>query len=304
MSTEHRITAVTRIREKDIAAVRDHNPIESVVSEYTILDPTDTGELAGACPLEQNYAPTLVVHPRRGTFRCSGCGEGGDVIAFVMKAGQLGFNEAVRRLAERAGIAVTRDAATDPAPAATDLFDVPFADRTPAMVRESYHLLWPLLAAYDRVVAEHSDLNRSINEPATGGVTTTEATGLALTAIGKPPRDHEDVTYAESFIQRLEDEMTRLYPKPKPTLADAVISAEYQWAGCVTTAEDFHAMSDTEKQEHVTALVSELQQQGDTADHLHELLEAVLPQLYTHITVEDAARRGRARLAAVQGGQS
>ena len=56
------------------------------------------------CPFHNEKTPSFMVSPDRQVFHCFGCGAGGDVLAFVMKYESLGFSEAVRSLAERAGL--------------------------------------------------------------------------------------------------------------------------------------------------------------------------------------------------------
>ncbi|MCP2262448.1 DNA primase [Streptoalloteichus tenebrarius] len=96
-----------RIRESDIAAVRERNRIDEVVGEYVALRRAGGGALKGLCPFHDEKTPSFNVRPSHGTFHCFGCGEGGDVIAFVMKMEHLEFREAVERLAEQAGIQLT-----------------------------------------------------------------------------------------------------------------------------------------------------------------------------------------------------
>jgi DNA primase len=96
-----------RIRESDIALVRDRSRIDEVVGDHVSLRRAGGGSLKGLCPFHDEKSPSFNVRPSHGTFHCFGCGEGGDVIAFVSKIEHLGFVEAVERLADRAGIQLT-----------------------------------------------------------------------------------------------------------------------------------------------------------------------------------------------------
>jgi DNA primase len=93
-----------RIRDEDIAAVRERSPIDEVVGEYLQLRSAGGGSLKGLCPFHDEKTPSFNVTPARGLFYCFSCAEGGDVIKFVQKIDGLSFVEAVERLAARAGI--------------------------------------------------------------------------------------------------------------------------------------------------------------------------------------------------------
>jgi len=93
-----------RIRDEDIAAVRERSPIDEVVGEYLQLKNAGGGSLKGLCPFHDEKTPSFNVTPARGLFYCHGCAEGGDAIKFVQKIDGLSFVEAVERLAGRAGI--------------------------------------------------------------------------------------------------------------------------------------------------------------------------------------------------------
>ena len=93
-----------RIRDEDIAAVRERSPIDEVVGEYLQLKNAGGGSLKGLCPFHEEKTPSFNVTPARGLFYCFSCAEGGDVIKFVQKIDGLSFIEAVERLAGRAGI--------------------------------------------------------------------------------------------------------------------------------------------------------------------------------------------------------
>jgi len=93
-----------RIRDEDIAAVRERSPIDEVVGEYLQLRNAGGGSLKGLCPFHDEKTPSFNVTPARGLFYCFSCAEGGDAIKFVQKIDGLSFVEAVERLAARAGV--------------------------------------------------------------------------------------------------------------------------------------------------------------------------------------------------------
>ena len=93
-----------RIRDEDIAAVRERSPIDEVVGEYLQLRNAGGGSLKGLCPFHEEKTPSFNVTPARGLFYCFSCAEGGDVIKFVQKIDGLSFVEAIERLAARAGV--------------------------------------------------------------------------------------------------------------------------------------------------------------------------------------------------------
>ena len=90
-----------RIRDSDIAQVRERARIDEVIGEYVALRRGGAGSLKGLCPFHDERTPSFNVRPSHGTFHCFGCGEGGSVIDFVMKVEHLGFVEAVERLADK-----------------------------------------------------------------------------------------------------------------------------------------------------------------------------------------------------------
>jgi DNA primase len=58
----------------------------------------------GLCPFHTEKTPSFTVNPKRGIFHCFGCGVGGDAFGFLMRQDRLAFPEAVRALAQRAGV--------------------------------------------------------------------------------------------------------------------------------------------------------------------------------------------------------
>jgi DNA primase len=96
-----------RIRDEDIAVVRERSPIDEVVGEYLQLKNAGGGSLKGLCPFHDEKTPSFNVTPARGLWYCFSCADGGDVIKFVERIDSLSFREAVERLAARAGIDLT-----------------------------------------------------------------------------------------------------------------------------------------------------------------------------------------------------
>jgi DNA primase len=99
-----------RIKDSDVTYVRDHSPIDDVVSEYVQLKSAGGGQKKGLCPFHDEKSPSFHVTPSKGYFHCFGCQVGGDVIAFIMKLEHLTFTETVERLADRIGYTLTYEA--------------------------------------------------------------------------------------------------------------------------------------------------------------------------------------------------
>lgn len=93
-----------RIKEEDIALVRERARIDEVVGSYVTLKNAGGGNLKGLCPFHDEKSPSFNVTPSRGFFYCFGCQEGGDVIDFIQKVDQITFSEAVETLAAKVGI--------------------------------------------------------------------------------------------------------------------------------------------------------------------------------------------------------
>ena len=96
-----------RIPDRDIAAIRDKVRIEDIVGDYVQLRRAGADSLKGICPFHDEKSPSFHVRPNHGHFHCFGCGEGGDVYAFLQKIEHVSFVEAVELLADRTGYAVT-----------------------------------------------------------------------------------------------------------------------------------------------------------------------------------------------------
>ena len=87
-----------------IQQIKEKLPIADVVREYVRLMPAGKN-LKGLCPFHKEKTPSFIVSPDRGTWHCFGsCNEGGDIFSFVMKYHTLEFHEALKMLAEKAGV--------------------------------------------------------------------------------------------------------------------------------------------------------------------------------------------------------
>jgi DNA primase len=98
-----------RIREDDVAYIRDRAPIDEVISDYVQLKSAGGGQKKGLCPFHDEKSPSFHVTPSKGYFHCFGCQTGGDVIAFLMKIDHLTFTETIERLADRIGYTLRYD---------------------------------------------------------------------------------------------------------------------------------------------------------------------------------------------------
>ena len=110
------------ITDQLLADIRDRVNIVQIVGEYVRLLPSGKN-FKGLCPFHQEKTPSFYVVPAKQIFHCFGCQKGGDVMKFVMEAERLHFPEAVRMLANRAGIAIETE--KDPeADARRELYDI------------------------------------------------------------------------------------------------------------------------------------------------------------------------------------
>ncbi len=89
--------------EELIEDIRNKNDIVDVVSEYVKLKKKGSTHF-GLCPFHNEKSPSFSVNGQRQIFHCFGCGEGGNVYSFIMKYENYTFPEAIRFLAERAGV--------------------------------------------------------------------------------------------------------------------------------------------------------------------------------------------------------
>lgn len=96
-------------------AIRDRIDLVELVSEYVRLERAGKN-FKGLCPFHTEKTPSFFVSPLLNRFHCFGCGASGDAFAFVMRIEGLSFREAMRRLAERAGIELREESLPQAAP--------------------------------------------------------------------------------------------------------------------------------------------------------------------------------------------
>lgn len=95
-----------------IERVKDANRIDEVMRSYCSLKRASRGYVC-LCPFHSEKTPSCHIHPDDGYFHCFGCGAGGDVITFTMKIENLSYIEAIRLLADKAGIPVPEGGVDD-----------------------------------------------------------------------------------------------------------------------------------------------------------------------------------------------
>jgi DNA primase len=94
-----------KIPDETLDAIRDRVSLVEVVSGYVSLKKSGRNYL-GLCPFHSEKTPSFTVSDERGLFHCFGCGAGGTIFSFLMRAEHCTFPEAVRSLAQRAGISL------------------------------------------------------------------------------------------------------------------------------------------------------------------------------------------------------
>lgn len=90
--------------------LNDRNRIEDIAASYVNLRRRGKN-LVGLCPFHNEKTPSFCVYPENNSFFCFGCNKGGDVITFIMGVENLDFTEAVRFLAQRAGLSLPEEGA-------------------------------------------------------------------------------------------------------------------------------------------------------------------------------------------------
>lgn len=96
------------IPDQTIEEIRSRTDIVQVIGERVPLKRTGSAWKA-CCPFHHEKTPSFTVNPSRQTYKCFGCGEGGDVFKFLMKHDGMTFLDAVRHLAEKCGVEIVEE---------------------------------------------------------------------------------------------------------------------------------------------------------------------------------------------------
>ena len=102
------------VPESFLQEVRDANEIVSLIENYVELKRSGA-TYSCRCPFHSERTPSFHVYPNTQSYYCFGCGAGGDAITFIRTIENLDYIEAVRFLAQRAGLPMPEDRNDDSA---------------------------------------------------------------------------------------------------------------------------------------------------------------------------------------------
>lgn len=106
------VVIILALPEEFLQELKDRNDITDVISSYVTLK--RAGRLhSGRCPFHNEKTPSFYVYPDTQSFYCFGCGAGGEVITFIKKIENLDYIDAVKFLAQRAGMEMPQDSYDD-----------------------------------------------------------------------------------------------------------------------------------------------------------------------------------------------
>ncbi len=93
------------IDQETIQRIMDASRIEEVIGDFVSLKKRGANHI-GCCPFHNEKTPSFYVSPSKGIFKCFGCGEAGDVVAFLKKHEHFTYPEALRYLAQKYNIEI------------------------------------------------------------------------------------------------------------------------------------------------------------------------------------------------------
>ncbi|MFZ2190469.1 MAG: DNA primase [Candidatus Magasanikiibacteriota bacterium] len=92
----------------DIQQIKDKISVEELIGEYVQLKPAGSNK-KGLCPFHNEKSPSFMVNPERQSWHCFGCAKGGDIFTFVEEMEGMEFKEALRYLADKAGVQLSNN---------------------------------------------------------------------------------------------------------------------------------------------------------------------------------------------------
>jgi DNA primase len=143
------------ISKDTISLVRDRTDIIAVVSESVPTLKRRGRHFTGLCPFHKEKTPSFHVNPETGRYYCFGCKESGDAFEFLVRVEGHSFAEAVRVLAERAGIPIHAD---EPTPTQAD------ADRQKRQREDLYAVMQMAAVWYEEQLRENPLRSYAVDE--------------------------------------------------------------------------------------------------------------------------------------------
>lgn len=146
------------IPEHIVEQVRSHNDIVDVIGEHIKL--TKAGKnFKGLCPFHHEKTPSFSVNQELGLYKCFGCGKSGNSITFLMEYAGETFVDAVRLLANRAGISIDLDESTE-----EDKLELSRKDKAYRLMAEASKLCSTELLTENGRVAKNYFLRRGFSQ--------------------------------------------------------------------------------------------------------------------------------------------
>jgi DNA primase len=149
------------ISKETISLVRDRTDLVAVISESVPSLKKRGRRFLGLCPFHKEKTPSFNVNPDTGLYHCFGCKESGDAIRFLEKVEGYPFAEAVRALAERAGIVIEEERSAAPSE----------ADRHKKERAALYGAMTLAATWYEQQLHEHAHASFAVAELARRGLT-------------------------------------------------------------------------------------------------------------------------------------
>jgi DNA primase len=113
MNSTSTVTSSDNFKE----TLKQQADIVRIVGDYVKLKKAGAQNFSGLCPFHAEKTPSFSVHATRQFYHCFGCGESGDVFAFIQKVENITFPEAVRLLAQKLGVPMPKVSFSSPAEA-------------------------------------------------------------------------------------------------------------------------------------------------------------------------------------------